>query len=453
MSNKFQIRVHSGALRGQAFVINKPEFKVGRDPSCDIVLTENSVSRVHLLIYSQDFNHIVLVDNNSTNGTTVNNTPVTAPLQIFENDVIMLGGEVALALESLPEVQNPYAPYSQPSVSSVPEQAYNPASNIPPYQPPVDPAAAGNSLAGGNYEGSPEKPFNGYNQQAIPTPNQLEEKRMVNSQNSDPNQNIPGQSFPGQQYPDPQNPYAQYPAQQPYPGYPNQPYSQSGYPQQPYPGQPAGNMATPYGVSQNPSSQYPAAQGPSFQQPGMEPSAGGMYQQQFQQSQYPQTPAQAPYDPKFAAQQQPVQQPYGQQQPWGTSQQNPYGGQGWPQQPDPAYQQQGGWQSQPNQPGQQYQQQGYPYNPQQQGYGQPEGQPYGAYPGYQQDYGNVGYPQEYQTDDEANRRKKLYIILGAVLLFIIALIVFIIIIDSNYLWCDVFPFLWSPEACAIYSRP
>ena len=102
MNNQYQIRVHSGSLRGQAFLINKNEFKVGRDPSCDIVLSENAVSRVHLLIYPQAYNAIVLVDNNSTNGTTVNNVQVTAPTQITENDVIMLGGEVAWCWKRYP---------------------------------------------------------------------------------------------------------------------------------------------------------------------------------------------------------------------------------------------------------------------------------------------------------------------------------------------------------------
>ena len=117
------------------------------------------------------------------------------------------------------------------------------------------------------------------------------------------------------------------------------------------------------------------------------------------------------------------------------------------------------WMQNPNQ---QYQQPGYPNNQQQPGFGQQgnptqSGQFYGGYPGYQQGYGNMnmpGYSQndENQIDEEAAKRKRLYIILGAVLLFIIALIVFIIIIDTNYLWCDVFPFLWSAEACAIYRN-
>ena len=102
MNNQYQIRVHSGGLRGQAFVINKPEFQIGRDPSCDIILTETAVSRVHAIIFSQGVNTLVLVDNNSTNRTVINNVQVTSPVQISENDVIMLGGEVALAVERVP---------------------------------------------------------------------------------------------------------------------------------------------------------------------------------------------------------------------------------------------------------------------------------------------------------------------------------------------------------------
>jgi pSer/pThr/pTyr-binding forkhead associated (FHA) protein len=105
MNNKYQ-SVFIPVIKGTAFIINKPEFKIGRDSSCDIILTENSVSRIHLIIYHQDMNNVVLVDNNSTNGTTVNNMPVTTPVQITENSVIMLGGEVALVLEKVPEMQH-----------------------------------------------------------------------------------------------------------------------------------------------------------------------------------------------------------------------------------------------------------------------------------------------------------------------------------------------------------
>lgn len=488
MSNKFQIRVHSGTLRGQAFIINKPEFKIGRDPSCDIVLTENAVSRVHLLIYSQDFNNIVLVDNNSTNGTTVNNVAVTAPVQVFENDVIMLGGEVALALESAPEIQNPYAPYSQPVAPSVPSQGYGMPSNIPSYQPPVAQGAPNYPGASGNMGERPVSNPNLYSNEPLdPNKNQLEEKNMANSQNPSANnlnnepgpgsfsqpayggsqppypgqpeyQNNPGnfnqQPYPGQQYPDPRNPYSQYPSQQqqPYSGFPNQAYSQPGAPyQQPqvpnqFQGTSGMNAEMPYGAGQNPASQYPSPQqGAAFQNAGFDPAAQGGSQNP--QSQYPQYPNAAGFDPQFGSQQNPQAQFYGQSWP---AAQNPYGGQPYGQQPvDPAMQQQP-WQNQPypQQP------QGYPYNPQQPGYGQQNPQAYGGYAGYPQDYSNLGYPQEeVQADEEANKRKRLYIILGAVLLFIIALIVFIIIIDSNYLWCDVFPFLWSPEACAIYTQP
>ncbi|HOP02802.1 MAG TPA: hypothetical protein PLQ28_04680, partial [Flexilinea sp.] len=92
-----------------------------------------------------------------------------------------------------------------------------------------------------------------------------------------------------------------------------------------------------------------------------------------------------------------------------------------------------------------YQYQGYPQGPAQQ-------YPAGYY--QQQPYGGYGPAAEYEqadnSQDENAKKKKLYIILGIVLVLILAIIGFIIYIDSNYLWCDVFPFLWSPEACAIY---
>jgi pSer/pThr/pTyr-binding forkhead associated (FHA) protein len=451
MNNKFQIRVHSGVLRGQAFIINKPEFKVGRDPSCDIILTENAVSRVHLLIYPQDFNNIVLVDNNSTNGTTVNNIAVTAPVQIIENDVVMLGGEVALVLERVPEVQNPYASYSQQNYQPNFNNPYAQSTNIPQYQPP---AMENNP----NYHGMNEKIENQINpngpekiQSSVPQNlenNKPEEEGMGNSQNlglntNDGNNtgNMPQQGFV------PQQNMNQYPSQG-QPAFQNNPDYSNPYQQQPFPGQ--SNIAPQNAFQQYPpQQQYPGQQNPQYQPMGSS----------YPQSQYPNQ--QNVNFPNFGQQNADSQYPIPQNQqsqfpgqPWNPSQ-NPYAGQFGQQQNDPMQQQP--WMQNPNQ---QYQQPGYPNNQQQPGFGQQgnptqSGQFYGGYPGYQQGYGNMnmpGYSQndENQIDEEAAKRKRLYIILGAVLLFIIALIVFIIIIDTNYLWCDVFPFLWSAEACAIY---
>lgn len=409
MNNQYQIRVHSGSLRGQAFLINKNEFKVGRDPSCDIVLSENAVSRVHLLIYPQAYNAIVLVDNNSTNGTTVNNVPVSAPTQIAENDVIMLGGEVALVLEKVPVVQS-----EQPS-----NQPYNFGQPVPGYRPPAGPAAPeykpnaeGMPPVGypqppmGAYPGYANAPYQG----AYPPPAAPQ---------------APAAPAPANE-PNPESSHEEHlpenltsaPSQQPnYSGYPMNPSDMGQYPQDYAADQPSGYSGAPQSV-------YPPMSQPA--QPGM--------------------PGQPPYG----------QQPY----PGMAYPADPYSGQQGYYNPNPVSQYPNqAWSQQPS---------GYPqaaYNPNQPDYGQaqpPYGQPPYGYPpqnqgyyGNQPYYGNQqpgDYAAGYGTDQEQpqNNKKRLFIILGIVLFIILLLIGFIIYIDTNYLWCKVFPFLWSPEACAVY---
>ena len=99
MKSQYQLCFYSGSLTGKIYPIVKEETKIGRDASCDIVLTENSVSRIHVFLYVQQNGSIVLVDNNSTNGTVVNNYQISAPVQLSENDVIGLGGEVMIVFQ------------------------------------------------------------------------------------------------------------------------------------------------------------------------------------------------------------------------------------------------------------------------------------------------------------------------------------------------------------------
>lgn len=397
MNNQYQIRVHSGSLRGQAFLINKNEFKVGRDPSCDIVLSENAVSRVHLIIYPQAYNAIVLVDNNSTNGTTVNNVQVTAPTQITENDVIMLGGEVALVLEKVPEVQS-QQPMNQPPYYGQQVPGYVPpvqqGQPVPPVMPDYshsqDPfhAPYPQPDMGGlpNYQGIPNQgpmtppehaapvESSGFENAAEPLDSSYPQTPPVSNypsaypQDMAANQPVPGYSGPQSVYP----PMSQ-PAPSAYPGQP--PYGSSAYPNDPYSGQQG------YGYNPNPVSQYPAS--------GWGQAPAGV--------------PQSPYNPNQPnySQSAPV---YGQQPPYGYPPQN-----------------QGYYGNQPYYGGQQQ-------------------------PGYDADYGNYAA----EAEQPQNSKKRLLIILGIILFVILALIGFIIYIDTNYLWCKVFPFLWSPEACAVY---
>ena len=99
MNTQYQLCFYSGSQAGKIFPITKEETKIGRDSSCDIVLTENSISRIHVFLYVQQNGSVVLVDNNSTNGTVVNNSQISAPVQLSENDVIGLGGDVMLVFQ------------------------------------------------------------------------------------------------------------------------------------------------------------------------------------------------------------------------------------------------------------------------------------------------------------------------------------------------------------------
>ena len=101
MNTQYQLCFYSGSQAGKIFPITKEETKIGRDSSCDIVLTENSISRIHVFLYVQQNGSVVLVDNNSTNGTIVNNSQISAPVQLSENDVIGLGGDVMLVFQKV----------------------------------------------------------------------------------------------------------------------------------------------------------------------------------------------------------------------------------------------------------------------------------------------------------------------------------------------------------------
>jgi len=65
--------------------------RVGRDPSqSDVIISELIVSKFHCTIYQQD-KVVYVKDNNSTNGTYINNQRITLQQPINHNTVIWLG--------------------------------------------------------------------------------------------------------------------------------------------------------------------------------------------------------------------------------------------------------------------------------------------------------------------------------------------------------------------------
>ena len=75
-------------------VIEAKEAIVGRDPACDIVLTENGVSRQHARIYRTE-TEFVIEDLDSSNGTHVDGVPVVSCV-LRSGDSIQFGQNLFL---------------------------------------------------------------------------------------------------------------------------------------------------------------------------------------------------------------------------------------------------------------------------------------------------------------------------------------------------------------------
>ena len=71
------------------YLTERHEIFIGRDSGCDIKLDHISVSKYHAKIALMDGAYY-LIDNNSTNGVTVNGKRVTKPVRLFEKDLIVI---------------------------------------------------------------------------------------------------------------------------------------------------------------------------------------------------------------------------------------------------------------------------------------------------------------------------------------------------------------------------
>jgi pSer/pThr/pTyr-binding forkhead associated (FHA) protein len=90
MSGTPKLIVLSSQFRGKQFKLTEDLYTVGRTEERDICIKDGSLSSHHCdLIRSGDT--YIIRDNNSTNGTRVNNTPVTEQ-ELMNSDIIQFGG-------------------------------------------------------------------------------------------------------------------------------------------------------------------------------------------------------------------------------------------------------------------------------------------------------------------------------------------------------------------------
>ncbi len=78
-------------LRGKTFELDKPEMTVGRKEAADICLKDASLSGNHAVFIRTESGSYILRDNDSTNGTRVNNVPITEQ-ELKNSDIIQFGG-------------------------------------------------------------------------------------------------------------------------------------------------------------------------------------------------------------------------------------------------------------------------------------------------------------------------------------------------------------------------
>lgn len=91
MAGTPKLIVLSEQLRGKTFELNKPEVTCGRVDDRDIIIKDPTISSNHCLFFKRG-EGFVLRDLGSTNGTRVNNIPITGEQDLVNSDILQLGG-------------------------------------------------------------------------------------------------------------------------------------------------------------------------------------------------------------------------------------------------------------------------------------------------------------------------------------------------------------------------
>ena len=83
------LRVIKGSYSGQEFAMGEGTFTVGRDPSCDLFLSNMTVSRHHATI-TIDASGARIEDEGSTNGTWINGNIIDRSV-LLDGSLVQIG--------------------------------------------------------------------------------------------------------------------------------------------------------------------------------------------------------------------------------------------------------------------------------------------------------------------------------------------------------------------------
>ncbi len=91
LADRGVLLVLSGEPFGRAFVLDGPEARIGRNPSCDFVLTDPRISGLHCRVYRGAGGSFHLEDLGSTNSTILNQKPLKKAARLHYGDRIVIG--------------------------------------------------------------------------------------------------------------------------------------------------------------------------------------------------------------------------------------------------------------------------------------------------------------------------------------------------------------------------
>jgi pSer/pThr/pTyr-binding forkhead associated (FHA) protein len=86
-----RLEILNGGFEGMKYALSDQEMVIGRNPTTDITLLDEGISREHaLILYDEDGPGYVIEDLQSTNGTKVNGKRVRSA-SLVEGDEIQIG--------------------------------------------------------------------------------------------------------------------------------------------------------------------------------------------------------------------------------------------------------------------------------------------------------------------------------------------------------------------------
>ena len=100
MSTRYQLVMRSGPNPGASYALDSELMTIGRDPSNTIAVNDPEISRQHARMILQG-GKIVIEDNGSTNGTTIDGRRISGPHVLKSGEMVALGEDIVFMFEAL----------------------------------------------------------------------------------------------------------------------------------------------------------------------------------------------------------------------------------------------------------------------------------------------------------------------------------------------------------------